>query len=88
MSFVAYGQNIVVEMIDKMEETVMGKVLASSTKKCPKGSIVLYCERDYLHLHVGKKLCHVLWEPHIRMIMVDNKEVEKFTKDLPDMRNK
>ena len=87
-SFVAHGQNVIVEPIKEKNGTYLGKVLAfgGNRKKIPIGAKVLYCQRDFNELQVGKKECHVIWEPHIRMISLDVDEVEEISDELPDFK--
>jgi len=84
-TFVAYGQNIITEKLDQNEETIIAKVVSTPIKKCAVGSIVLYNDRDYENITVGSKKYHVIWEPKIRAILVNKKQVDNLINELPSM---
>lgn len=71
--FTCYGQNVIAEPIDTKDDCIMSKVIETPfQQKCPIGSIIVYTERDYENLYIGNKLYHVLWEPRIRAILIDD----------------
>lgn len=88
MNIVAYGQNVIILPLKQYDDTWKGQVILSpNKKKLPVGSIVFY-DDNRLHnfnLPDGRKL-HVVWEPQIYAIQLDQKEVLKIVNELPNLK--
>ena len=85
-SIAAFGDNVICEMLDKKDETIMGKIVSIASKKLKVGDIVFYNERNYDNLNVGNKVYHAVWMNFIRAVGIDKEEIQKIVDDLPDLR--
>jgi len=81
----AFGDNVICEEVDRKDDSIMGKVVAISSKKLSVGDVVFYSDRGYDNIYIAGKMYHAIWMNLIRAVMINDKEVDEIAKTLPDL---
>jgi len=90
MKLQAHGQNVIIKPLTQYDDTWKGEVVLSPWKqKMSVGTIVFYPEKMVKNFTVphgdGHQTFHVIWEPQIFCVAIDDKEVDEIAKTLPDL---